>query len=766
MKSTTQSSPSGRRLLTVVKQPVDTVALSNVDLLSPGSTINGHALRRFDRVLLTSQTDSSENGTYGYDGDELKPAIDWLNEEGQQVVVTGGSLAGNEYIYANSSWRQPSKVSSDVSVADWGVSNALYFDNTNGKWFKDSAKTIEADDDAWKFRAARDYLTILGGGKIKVPAGVWYFKSFEATGKFREMVFPADNITIEGDGDASIIFIAPGLNTVAAGGYNVFALLYATSLITITNFHVKNLAFDFNSDFNQYPVNWTDVLGHQNCGVDVDKAINCSVVDCLFKNHNGQKCVTLGAYGAIQWSSDVRVIGCRFENMSNDANMTNPATSGDQSWIAIGALSYTVVRNRLYGSSLAKRTATAIEIHGLTGICNNNTGNTFNRLINVAADFGEVTDTSVCGNIVSDAATGIALWMMTTYNMHRVRVSGNILELNVDSEGLQEFGIATIASGTGYLSDTDISDNTLIYVGATQSPNNLGIQIGCQIDNVRVTRNAIRNFSDYAIAAYATLLAAGAGNMAKGLVIRDNDILDCGSYPIQLVGRLGETSDVFINPEVTGNRIVSVAVPMNYGVTISGRSVNAIVENTVTDALNGEYILQPGYGSSDVRLLSSNRLYVHAKQNIHPIGPWIFGFHAEQLYVPTAPDAIASPSVMFTGYATRTSDNTVQKVEMSWQAQPFGYTTRSVPRMTLSANVAAEGWLKPLIISCYPALTLIHGGIPGAPLSLGVGGDSIGFRGTSVTIPTVTGSRGGNAALASLLTALASQGLLVDSTSA
>jgi hypothetical protein len=34
------------------------------------------------------------------------------------------------------------------------------------------------------------------------------------------------------------------------------------------------------------------------------------------------------------------------------------------------------------------------------------------------------------------------------------------------------------------------------------------------------------------------------------------------------------------------------------------------------------------------------------------------------------------------------------------------------------------------------------------------------------TVPTITGSRGGNAALANLLTALAAMGLIVDGTSA
>jgi hypothetical protein len=46
-------------------------------------------------------------------------------------------------------------------------------------------------------------------------------------------------------------------------------------------------------------------------------------------------------------------------------------------------------------------------------------------------------------------------------------------------------------------------------------------------------------------------------------------------------------------------------------------------------------------------------------------------------------------------------------------------------------------------------------------------GTAVGFYGTApVAKPTVTGSRAGNAALASLLTALASQGLITDSSTA
>lgn len=120
MKSTTQSSPSGRRLLTVVKQPVDTAAFTNINLIAPPTSISGRTLLPEDRVLLTAQSNSAENGIYGFNGDELKPSIDWLNEEGQHVTVLAGSYAGNGYKFISGAW-SIEKGAIDIITADGTV---------------------------------------------------------------------------------------------------------------------------------------------------------------------------------------------------------------------------------------------------------------------------------------------------------------------------------------------------------------------------------------------------------------------------------------------------------------------------------------------------------------------------------------------------------------------------------------------------------------------------------------------------------------------
>jgi hypothetical protein len=77
-----------------------------------------------------------------------------------------------------------------------------------------------------------------------------------------------------------------------------------------------------------------------------------------------------------------------------------------------------------------------------------------------------------------------------------------------------------------------------------------------------------------------------------------------------------------------------------------------------------------------------------------------------------------------------------------------------------------------ILIQSISGITLTNGGtglgilLNGGPyITVGASGDTVGFYGQSgITKPTITGSRGGNAALGVLLTVLQSMGLIVNST--
>lgn len=89
----------------------------------------------------------------------------------------------------------------------------------------------------------------------------------------------------------------------------------------------------------------------------------------------------------------------------------------------------------------------------------------------------------------------------------------------------------------------------------------------------------------------------------------------------------------------------------------------------------------------------------------------------------------------------------------------------SIARRDASARLLASVFLAPSFDTAT-AISLALGGSSATAVKIGSGAIPIGFYGAAgATQQTITGSRGGNAALADLLTKLASTGLLVDSTS-
>lgn len=87
--------------------------------------------------------------------------------------------------------------------------------------------------------------------------------------------------------------------------------------------------------------------------------------------------------------------------------------------------------------------------------------------------------------------------------------------------------------------------------------------------------------------------------------------------------------------------------------------------------------------------------------------------------------------------------------------------TLSLQALNLSGNVAVGGTL-----DVTGTLTAFGYFGAGGNVGLGSGGSLLGFYGTAPAAkPAITGSRGANAALASLLTQLAALGLITDSSS-
>jgi hypothetical protein len=95
---------AARRLVQGVtnrKEAVRAVAVTNITLATPGTSIDGVTLANGDRVLLTAQSTGSQNGIYDFNGSgspltrSLDADTDAEVKPGTQVFVSEGSTNGN-----------------------------------------------------------------------------------------------------------------------------------------------------------------------------------------------------------------------------------------------------------------------------------------------------------------------------------------------------------------------------------------------------------------------------------------------------------------------------------------------------------------------------------------------------------------------------------------------------------------------------------------------------------------------------------------------
>jgi hypothetical protein len=119
---TTKSYVDNSRAGISVKDPVRVVALGNVNLNNPGSSIDGIALDDGDRFLATAQNTATENGLYVWNGASATATrasdADSTGEivDGSMVAVAEGSSAGYQYIQTVTASGAPGSWSQDWTV--------------------------------------------------------------------------------------------------------------------------------------------------------------------------------------------------------------------------------------------------------------------------------------------------------------------------------------------------------------------------------------------------------------------------------------------------------------------------------------------------------------------------------------------------------------------------------------------------------------------------------------------------------------------------
>lgn len=175
------------------KQAARAASTGNVNLASPGATLDGVTLANNDRILLMNQTDGTENGVYVFHGatSALTRATDSDTSAemapGAVLSISEGSVNGDKTF---------------ILVTDGPITlgtTPLVFSLMNGG----SGTTYTAGNGISLTGGAVAVNTATGGGLIAAPAGL----SLDPAVAVRKF---AMNV---GDGSATTISVAHGLNT-------------------------------------------------------------------------------------------------------------------------------------------------------------------------------------------------------------------------------------------------------------------------------------------------------------------------------------------------------------------------------------------------------------------------------------------------------------------------------------------------------------------------------------------------------------------------
>jgi hypothetical protein len=181
-----------------------------------------------------------------------------------------------------------------------------------------------------------------------------------------------------------------------------------------------------------------------------------------------------------------------------------------------------------------------------------------------------------------------------------------------------------------------------------------------------------------------------------------------------------------------------------------------------------EFTVNPAYNSSAVRALPSSLFERLLIANTGAITAASYAVRSENTSTAAAGVPAVPASYHLAGSGMRTGDNSSQTVEVAWFMQPNDFAANPFAQIIWPQRVAGGAWQNRMTLSYYPTVTVVSDAQVDALMIGANPAGQLGFRGTVVAKPNVTGSIGGalGTVVTNILNALSSQGLLTDSTTA
>lgn len=297
------------------------------------------------------------------------------------------------------------------------------------------AKLDGVTDDTVAINNAIAYVSENGGGVVKIPAGTALLGTLTSTIYSTEagalagynswaLLFARNNVTVEGEGDATILkaandLVATNANLAGTKGYQVF--VHEDYLTPVNNFKIKDFVVDFNGYNNlMEPLNG---FGNQSLvhGIYIETGDNIQVENIKWKDHSGHQIVLL-QYG----TTNCKVLRNEFYNcgwLGGD----NPLLT-DHSSIYCAGQDWEVSNNKLIQPDYVPVGA-GLELHG-SGVARFNRIDKYAAIGNLAALLTDNNDIELYGNVSRETGGGWGLYC-TGGKAMKIRLTGaNDFELN------------------------------------------------------------------------------------------------------------------------------------------------------------------------------------------------------------------------------------------------------------------------------------------------------------------------------------------------
>lgn len=454
-------------------------------------------------------------------------------------------------------------------------------------------------DESAGIQAAIDAASAAGGGTVEIPAGTYLLH----TPRFPQATFiqPKSNVTIEGEGDSSVLMVDAGLLSL---NFNVISAEQVGNPY-VSNVRFTNFVIDENSTNNL-----GNSRGYHLSAIAIANGSDVTIDHMLIRNANGWNPILIGDWQYYRDTmTNVKVTDNRLENMANDAALT------DTSIVWVNAVGTTISRNSFSNPSNAvgaPNIGGCIEVHGYNIVVSNNQIN-FSMSNGVTIGSGRDThDVTVTGNAAFKIHSFVELFQAATFPIgygnaapdagpvildsrtSDILISNNTVDLYGNSVS-DTSAIVDIPNHVGYSYDKITIRYNLFYVEHNNpSFDTMIIWLLGNYTNTTIDGNVLIGAKNDGIRVQLDQLPVGS-NFSSDIIIKNNKILDCASSGIRFTA-LAETSPRHVRYTITDNVIADTrASPvMNYGVTLTGQlDTLTMGRNTIVGATVASVLMSP-----------------------------------------------------------------------------------------------------------------------------------------------------------------------------